>query len=146
MRIITQFCFTRLRYLLLFSYSDISCTDVSVSDILTGTQNKYSSVLPDWVTSWQWRFRQNFLPLITSETERMLQHIFLCTLDIIKASALRWQWQPYHSTSHQMLPSATAALPNDASCINVGVGLSNPQMSHSGRRMLDLVNRLHSTG
>jgi hypothetical protein len=27
-----------------------------------------------------------------------------------------------------------------------GVGLSNPQMSQSGRKMLDLVNRLHSTG
>lgn len=28
----------------------------------------------------------------------------------------------------------------------VGVSLSNPQMSQSRRKMLDLVNRLHSTG
>jgi hypothetical protein len=28
----------------------------------------------------------------------------------------------------------------------VGVGLSNPQLSQGRRRMLDLVNRLHSTG
>lgn len=27
-----------------------------------------------------------------------------------------------------------------------GVGLSNPKMPQSGRKMLDLVNRLHSTG
>lgn len=27
-----------------------------------------------------------------------------------------------------------------------GVGLSNPQLSQGRRRMLDLVNRLHSTG
>lgn len=27
-----------------------------------------------------------------------------------------------------------------------GVGLSNPQLSQSRRRLLDLVNRLHSTG
>jgi len=29
---------------------------------------------------------------------------------------------------------------------NVGVGLSNPQLSQGRRMMLDLVNRLHSTG
>lgn len=27
-----------------------------------------------------------------------------------------------------------------------GVGLSNPKLSHGRRQMLDLVNRLHSTG
>lgn len=27
-----------------------------------------------------------------------------------------------------------------------GVGLSNPQLAHGRRTMLDLVNRLHSTG
>lgn len=31
-------------------------------------------------------------------------------------------------------------------CAGDGVGLSNPQLSHGRRRMLDLVNRLHSTG
>jgi hypothetical protein len=31
-------------------------------------------------------------------------------------------------------------------CDNVGVGLSNPQLSQGRRMMLDLVNRLHSTG
>lgn len=31
-------------------------------------------------------------------------------------------------------------------CVGDGVGLSNPQLSHGRRRMLDLVNRLHSTG
>jgi hypothetical protein len=29
---------------------------------------------------------------------------------------------------------------------DTGVGLSNPQLSHGRRRMLDLVNKLHSTG
>ena len=28
----------------------------------------------------------------------------------------------------------------------VGVGLSNPKLSHGRRKMLDLVNKLHSTG
>jgi hypothetical protein len=28
----------------------------------------------------------------------------------------------------------------------IGVGLSNPQLSQGRRRMLDLINRLHSTG
>jgi hypothetical protein len=31
-------------------------------------------------------------------------------------------------------------------CVEDGVGLSNPQLSHGRRQMLDLVNRLHSTG
>ena len=30
--------------------------------------------------------------------------------------------------------------------VNASVGLSDPQLSGSRRRMLDLVNRLHSTG
>ena len=34
----------------------------------------------------------------------------------------------------------------DRADVDGGVGLSNPQLSQGRRRMLDLVNRLHSTG
>ncbi|KIM86047.1 hypothetical protein PILCRDRAFT_5119 [Piloderma croceum F 1598] len=39
----------------------------------------------------------------------------------------------------------SSLLPSDEGD-NVGVGLANPQLSQGRRRMLDLVNRLHSTG
>ncbi|XP_006461433.1 hypothetical protein AGABI2DRAFT_185678 [Agaricus bisporus var. bisporus H97] len=39
-----------------------------------------------------------------------------------------------------------AVVPTPSKSSVSGVGLSNPQMSQSRRRMLDLVNRLHSTG
>jgi hypothetical protein len=34
----------------------------------------------------------------------------------------------------------------DSSKVDTAVGLSNPRLSQSRRRMLDLVNKLHSTG
>lgn len=42
-----------------------------------------------------------------------------------------------------MEPDETVPLNIDNS---VGVALSNPQLSHGRRKMLDLVNKLHSTG
>ncbi|KAJ3565327.1 hypothetical protein NP233_g7701 [Leucocoprinus birnbaumii] len=49
--------------------------------------------------------------------------------------------------SNSLLTPASVTSHSVASTpLNVGVGLSNPQMSQSRRRMLDLVNRLHSTG
>ena len=35
---------------------------------------------------------------------------------------------------------------DDNTTNGAGVGLSNPKLSHGRRQMLDLVNRLHSTG
>ena len=35
---------------------------------------------------------------------------------------------------------------DDNAANGAGVGLSNPKLSHGRRQMLDLVNRLHSTG
>lgn len=45
-----------------------------------------------------------------------------------------------------MAPTMSSSIPVTSERPNAGVGLSNPQMSQSRRKMLDLVNRLHSTG
>jgi hypothetical protein len=37
-------------------------------------------------------------------------------------------------------------LANNSSAVTPGVGLSNPEVSRGRRQMLDLVNRLQSTG
>lgn len=42
--------------------------------------------------------------------------------------------------------TTSMSIPNSPVHGNQGVGLSNPQLSQGRRRMLDLVNRLHSTG
>lgn len=45
--------------------------------------------------------------------------------------------------SHGSIPSSISDSGADR---DVGVGLSDPQVAQGRRRMLDLVNRLHSTG
>jgi len=53
-------------------------------------------------------------------------------------------------TSAQYLTFTTSMEPHETAPSNVdnavGVALSNPRLSHGRRKMLDLVNKLHSTG
>lgn len=51
-------------------------------------------------------------------------------------------FSPAMSLDFDSIPST----PSSGMSSDVGVGLSNPQLSPGRRRMLDLVNRLHSTG
>jgi len=50
---------------------------------------------------------------------------------------------PMSPTSSQ---STSLSSPRSNHTFVPGVGLSNPQLSHGRRKMLDLVNKLHSTG
>jgi hypothetical protein len=48
-------------------------------------------------------------------------------------------------TNDAVMPLSSQSL-DETFAPDTGVGLSNPQLSHGRRRMLDLVNKLHSTG
>jgi hypothetical protein len=50
---------------------------------------------------------------------------------------------PMSSSSSRTTPLSSPRIDHT---VVPGVGLSNPQLSHGRRKMLDLVNKLHSTG
>ena len=52
----------------------------------------------------------------------------------------------YISSATSATDGSMEALNSDSNNVDGGVGLSNPRLSQSRRRMLDLVNKLHSTG
>jgi hypothetical protein len=52
----------------------------------------------------------------------------------------------YISSATSATGESMEVLDSDSNDIDGGVGLSNPRLSQSRRRMLDLVNKLHSTG
>lgn len=62
------------------------------------------------------------------------------------SSSPKKQKSPQLSSANEngKAPEPSAGLANGPG--SEAVGLSNPQMSHQQRRMLDLVNGLHSTG
>jgi len=63
-------------------------------------------------------------------------------LEAFKFSTISLTMSMNHKTAPST-PESTYSLKSDD---EVGVGLSDPQLSDGRRRMLDLVNRLHSTG
>ena len=53
------------------------------------------------------------------------------------------QTSTYSTTPMEPRETAFSDLVNDDS---IGIGLSNPKLNNGRRKMLDLVNKLHSTG
>ena len=53
---------------------------------------------------------------------------------------------PMSSPTNDAVTSLSSQSINETFVPDTAVGLSNPQLSHGRRRMLDLVNKLHSTG
>lgn len=77
-----------------------------------------------------------------SESHSRTWHSLILTLEISYFARMSLAQSDNDSTDS----SPDLGLANGGRSSGNGVGLSNPQLAHGRRTMLDLVNRLHSTG
>jgi hypothetical protein len=84
--------------------------------------------------------------------QRSRRNLFQNDTIVYKSQLVRlWSipslWMSDSSFSDSDIAAFMSPIATDDNAANgAGVGLSNPELSHGRRQMLDLVNRLHSTG